>query len=111
MKETFVMEDTLLLRMRQSGWFDICLLALAISILLLALGLVGVIQYNYQMGRMPADFNAYQIDEALGHFAHAKQTYLGIGGTVLAVTLFGFFLLALGAHFAPNMSLKSKQRF
>ena len=46
------MQDTLLLRMRKSGWFDLLLLFLSISIVLGGLGIAGMIQYNVQMNNM-----------------------------------------------------------
>lgn len=101
-------QDTLLLKMRQSGWFDISLLFLALAIVMLALGLTGVIQYNYQMNRMPADFNEYQVNQALGYFAHAKQNFLRLGWISLAFSLGGFALIAFSAYMGPKVSVQSK---
>lgn len=104
------MNDSLLLRMRQSGWFDICLLILALAIVMLALGLAGVVQYNYQMARMPADYNDYQVGQALGYFAHGKANFLTIGWIALVFSVTGFALIALASYMAPRVSIQNKQR-
>jgi multiple sugar transport system permease protein/sn-glycerol 3-phosphate transport system permease protein len=104
------MKDTLLLRMRQTGWFDVWLFALAIAIVTLVIGAAGVIQYNVQMGNMPAHFNEYQINEALGSLAHARQSFLLIGRIALLVSAVGFTILAITESLAPKVSRKNKDR-
>lgn len=104
------MKDTLFLRMRQSGWFDIWLFALATAIVMLAIGAAGVIQYNVQMDKMPAHFNEYQINEALGFLAHARQNFLLVGKIALLVAVGGFALLAITSALAPKVSRKTKDR-
>lgn len=105
------MKDTLLLRMRQSGWFEICLLALSIALVMLILGAAGTIQYNLQMERMPLDYNEYQIDQALGSLAHARTSTLLVGKIALIAAALGFAGLALSAALAPKVSLQAKNRF
>ena len=104
------MKDTLFLRMRQSGWFDIWLFALATAIVMLAIGAAGVIQYNVQMDKMPAHFNEYQINEALGFLAHARQNFLLVGKIALVVALGGFASLTIASALAPSVSRKTKDR-
>lgn len=104
------MKDTLLLRMRQSGWFDVWLLILTMALLMLLVGAGGIIQYRVQMSRMPAEFNEYQIDKALGFLAHAKNNSLLVGKMALGTALGGFFLLAVSSALAPKLSLRAKNR-
>lgn len=58
------MQDTLLLRMRQTGMFDLLTLLLAIALAFTALGVIGVIQYNVQMNNMPEGLTDYEIRRA-----------------------------------------------
>lgn len=104
------MKDTLLLRMRQSGWFEIWLLALAIALVMLALGAAGVLQYNYQMDRMPVDYNEFQINERLGSLAHSRNNFLLIGKIALLIAIVGYTILAIVVSVAPNVSRKNKDR-
>lgn len=110
MKDTFSMQDTIWLRMRQSGWFDIGLFALALALVMLLIGAVGAVQFSYQMARMPADFNEYQVSQALGYFAHTKENFLLFGWITLAAAATGFALIAISAVLAPKVSHKSKER-
>lgn len=103
------MKDTFL-KMRQTGWFDVWLFALAISIVMIAIGAAGVIQFNVQMGKMPAHYNDYQINEALGGLAHARVAFLGIGQIALLISLLGFAILAISVLVEPKLSRKSKDR-
>ncbi|NLJ79954.1 MAG: carbohydrate ABC transporter permease [Firmicutes bacterium] len=60
---------------------------------------------------MPADFNEYQINEALGSLAHIRNGTLLVGKTLLAVALVGFSILAVSSALAPRISLRAKKRF
>lgn len=104
------MKDSLLLRMRQTGWFDVWLFALAAAIVMLAIGTAGVIQYNVQMDKMPAHFNEYQVNEALGSLAHARGSFLRIGKLALLISIIGFTLLAISVTLSPKLSRKTKDR-
>lgn len=81
--------------MRQSGWFDLLALFLALTLILLALGIAGYLQYNAQMNNMAEGLTEYEIKEALGFFATSRQNFLTIGLIVGAFTLLGFALLAI----------------
>lgn len=105
------MQDTLLLRMRQSGWFDVLLFFLAISIFLVALGVVGVIQYNVQMNNMEEGLTAFEIRENLGTLASSRSSFLRIGQISLVTVLVGFVLLAISSHLQDKVSLRAKQNF
>ena len=60
------MQDTLLLRMRQTGMYDLLTLLLAIALAFTALGVNGVIQYNVQMNNMPEGLTDNEIRESQG---------------------------------------------
>lgn len=104
------MKDTLFLRMRQSGWFDIWLLLSAVAVVMLMIGASGVIQYNVQMKNMPADYNPYQVDQALGWLAHARKNSLRVGEIALITAIAGFATLAATSALAPRLSLETKDR-
>lgn len=81
--------------MRQSGWFDLLILFLALSLILVALGIAGYIQYNLQMNNMGEGLTEYEIKEALGFFATSRGNFLTIGLIGLAFTMLGLALLAV----------------
>lgn len=105
------MKDTLLLKMRQTGWFDVWLFALAAAIVMLAIGAAGVVQFNTQMAKMPEHFNDYQINQALGGLAHARTNFLRIGKLALVISVLGFSFLAVGVVVSPKLSHQAKVRF
>jgi|SRR5690554_446223 len=88
------MQGTLLLKMRQSGWFEFLVLFLALALILIVLGIMGYIQYNVQMANMAEGLTEYEIKEALGFFATARKNFSLVGLSLLAFTLLGFALLA-----------------
>lgn len=89
------MKESLLLKMRQSGWFDLLLLFLALSLILVALSIAGYLQYNAQMANMAEGLTKYEIKEALGFFATSRENFLTIGLILGTFTLLGFALLAI----------------
>ena len=89
------MKESLFLKMRQSGWFDLLLLFLGLSLILVVLGIVGHIQYNAQLNTMAKGLTKFEIKEALGFFAASRANFLTIGLSAAAITLLGFALLAL----------------
>lgn len=104
------MKDSLLLKMRQAGWFDILVLALALSIILVALGIAGSIQYSVQMNGMAEGLNQYQINEALGSLAKSRHSFLRFGQIALAITAAGFALLAGSCAIEHKITLQSKKK-
>lgn len=95
--------------MRQSGWFDILVFLLAFSLVLLALGLAGVIQYNVQMSNMAEGLTDFEIRESLGSLAKARTSFLRIGQISFTAVLCGFVLLAISSYLRDKVSLRSKQ--
>ena len=59
------MRDTLLLRMRQSGWFDVLVFFLAVGIVLVGLSVAGMIQYSVQMSNMAEGLTDFEIRQNL----------------------------------------------
>lgn len=104
------MQDTLLLRMRQSGWFDILVLFLAISLGLVALGVAGTILYNVQMSNMEEGLTDYEIRQNLSSLATSRSSFLNIGLVALAVIVLGFVFLAIASHYQDKVSLQAKQK-
>lgn len=105
------MQDTLLLRMRQSGWFDILLLFLAASLVLLALGVAGNIQYNVQMNNMAEGLTDFEIRENLGALASSRSAFLRIGKIAFISVVVGFVFLAISSYMRDKVSLRAKQNF
>lgn len=89
------MEETLLLKMRRSGWFDLLLLFLALSLFMVVLGSAGYLQYHFQMSKMTEGLTQYEIKQALGFFAINRVKFLRIGLIVMVATLLGFAWLAV----------------
>jgi len=104
------MRDTLFLRMRQSGWFDILVLLAAIGIMITGLGIAGVVQYRVRMARMPEGLTPFEIREALGSLARSRQTFLKVGLVGLGGTLVGFALLTIASHFRDRVSYQTKKK-
>ncbi|HEY8465092.1 MAG TPA: carbohydrate ABC transporter permease [Bacillota bacterium] len=92
------MEETLLLKMRRSGWFDLLLLFLALSLFMVVLGSVGYLQYHLQMSKMAEGLTQYEIKQALGFFATNRLKFLRIGLIVMVATLLGFAWLAVSCR-------------
>ncbi len=103
------MQDTLLLRMRQSGWFDLLLLFLAIAIVLVGLGIAGIVQYNVQMNNMAEGLTNFEIRENLGALATGRGSFLNIGLVVLASVMVGFALVAVASYHQDKVSLQTKK--
>lgn len=103
------MKDTLLLRMRQSGWFDVLLLFLSIGIVLGALGIAGMIQYNVQMNNMAEGLTAFEVRQNLGMLATNRASFLNIAKITLATVAVGYVLLAIASYYRDKVSLQTKK--
>lgn len=103
------MKESLFLKMRQSGWFDVLVFTLAISLVLVALGVAGCIQYSVTMNNLPAGLSAYEMKQALGYLAKSRHSFLAVGLTALAITLVGFALLAVARATEHKVSYKNKK--
>lgn len=104
------MQDTLLLRMRQAGLFDVLTLILVIALALLLLGLAGVIQYSVQMSNMPEGLTDFEIRESLGYFASSRGTFLTWGLILLVAAAVGFVLLAIASYYRDKVSYETKKK-
>jgi ABC-type glycerol-3-phosphate transport system permease component len=104
------LKDTLLLRMRQSGMFDLLTLILVIALAFLALGLAGVIQCRVQMAGMPEGISEYEIKQALGYFASSRGAFLTYGWILLTASAVGFIVLAISSYFRDKVSFETKKR-
>lgn len=104
------MTDSLFLKMRQAGWFDLLVYALIGSIALLLIGAVGFIQYNVQMSKMPEGLTPYEINQALGWFAKSRDSFVTVGSYALAATIIGFLLLAVSCSLEDRISIGAKKR-
>jgi multiple sugar transport system permease protein len=102
--------DSLFLKMRQAGWFDLLVYALIGSIALLLIGAVGFIQYNVQMSKMPEGLTPYEINQALGWFAKSRDSFVMVGSYTLAATIIGFLLLAVSCSLEDRISIGAKRR-
>jgi multiple sugar transport system permease protein len=102
--------DSLFLKMRQAGWFDLLVYALIGSIALLLIGAVGFIQYNVQMSKMPEGLTPYEINQALGWFAKSRDSFVMVGSYTLAATIIGFLLLAVSCSLEDRISIGAKKR-
>ncbi len=76
-----------LLRMRQSGWFDIMMLLLIGAVVLLVLGVVGVVQYNAVMHTVTPETTPYEINQALSSLAKSRTTFFTIASIVLGIVV------------------------
>jgi len=103
------MKTSLLFKMRLSGWFELLVLPLVISLMLLALGLVGFLQYDAQMNNMGEGLTAYEIKEALGFLATTRKGFTISGLILLAVTVLGFALLAISRATEENITLETRE--
>jgi ABC-type glycerol-3-phosphate transport system permease component len=103
------MQDTLLLRMRQAGWFDLLVFFLVLAIILVGLGVAGLIQYNVQMSQMAEDLTEFEIRQNLGMLALRRGSFLNIGQIALVAVLLGFALLALSSYLQDKVSLQTKK--
>lgn len=103
------MKDSLLHKMRQAGWYDILVFFLALSLILIALGIVGYIQYSVQMNNMAEGLTEYEINRMLGFFASSRGSFLPIGLIAAVVTMAGFGLLAGAVAVEHKLSLQTKK--
>lgn len=103
------MKDTLLLRMRQAGWFDLLLMLLALGLMFLGLGATGIIQYNYQMSRMPEGLSDFEIRENLGALASNRNSFSSTGLLMVVAAVVGFILLAIASYYRDKVSLRAKR--
>lgn len=104
------MQNTLLLRMRQTGMFDLLTLLLAIALAFTALGVIGVIQYNVQMNNMPEGLTDYEIRESLGYFARSRGSFLTYGLSLLIAAAAGFVILAITSYLRDKVSYGTKNK-
>ncbi len=103
------MGDSLLLRMRQTGMFGVLLFLLVFSLVLVALGIGGSIQYNVQMKNMAEGLTQYEIREALGYLAKTRSSFLTIGLVAMAAVILGFVLLAISCYTDRRVSYRTKK--
>ena len=103
------MRDTLLLRMRQSGWFDVLVFFLAVGIVLVGLSVAGMIQYSVQMSNMAEGLTDYEIRQNLGMLATRRSSFLSIGLITLAATALGVFFLAVASYYRDKVSFQTKK--
>lgn len=103
------MKDTLLLRMRQSGWFDLLILFLSIGIVLGGLGIAGIIQYNVQMNNMAEGLTDFEVRQNLGSLASNRSSFLNVAKVTLATVVVGFALLAIASYYQDKVSLQTKK--
>lgn len=92
--------------MRQSGWFDILLLVLAASLILIALFGLGEWLYQRAMAAVKPEMNAYSIAQSIPGIAQARGTLATSSLILLAVALLGFFWL----RFVTPFIQKSERR-
>lgn len=103
------MQDTLLLRMRQSGWFDVLLFVLAAAIVFMGLALAGKVQYSVQMSNMAEGLTEFEIRQNLGTLASSHNAFLRAGLIGLVVVVLGYVLLAIASHYQDKVSLQTKK--
>lgn len=103
------MRDTLLLRMRQSGWFDVLVFFLAVGIVLVGLSVAGMIQYSVQMSNMAEGLTDFEIRQNLGMLATRRSSFLSIGLITLAATALGVFFLAVASYYRDKVSFQTKK--
>lgn len=103
------MRDTLLLRMRQSGWFDVLVFFLAVGIVLVGLSVAGMIQYSVQISNMAEGLTDFEIRQNLGMLATRRSSFLSIGLITLAATALGVFFLAVASYYRDKVSFQTKK--
>lgn len=103
------MTDSLFLRMRQAGWFEILIFALIGSIVMILIGAAGHIQYNVQMNNMAEGLTPYEINQALGSLAKSRDSFVSFGLVLLAATVVGFVLLAVGCYLDKRITVKQRR--
>lgn len=79
--------------MRQSGWFDLLMLALIIAIVFAVMGIVGLVQYNQLMSSLPEDITAFEIKQLFGFFSGNYATYFSVAQVLGIVVLLGLLSL------------------
>lgn len=82
-----------ILAMRQSGWFDLLTFFCIIGFVLLALGTVGLLQYNAIQDTLGENASAYEMNQAHNFLSIGHASFLGVGGFAVAVSLLGLITL------------------
>src|SRR5690554_4026850 len=95
--------------MRQAGWFEILIFALIGSIVMILIGAAGHIQYNVQMNNMAEGLTPYEINQALGSLAKSRDSFVSFGLVLLAATVVGFVLLAVGCYLDKRITVKQRR--
>ena len=79
------MKTNHLLRMRRSGWFDVLVFFMAIGLILGAMGLAGLLQYNSIQTSM-AGATAYEVNQAQTFLSGSHRSYLTLSIIFLSIT-------------------------
>lgn len=79
------MKPNHLLRMRRSGWFDVLVFFMAIGLILGAMGLAGLLQYNSIQTSM-AGATAYEVNQAQTFLSGSHRSYLTLSVIFLSIT-------------------------
>lgn len=95
------MQNNHLLRMRQSGWFDVLLFFLVLGVLFGVLGLIGYLQHVNLENTLSDTLTEYEIGEAHGFLSGSYGTFFTIAALCVGFALLG--LLAL-RFIAPWLS-------
>ena len=77
------MKPNHLLRMRRSGWFDVLVFFMAIGLILGAMGLAGLLQYNSIQTSM-AGATAYEVNQAQTFLSGSHRSYLTLSAIFLS---------------------------
>ncbi|HML47269.1 MAG TPA: carbohydrate ABC transporter permease [Clostridia bacterium] len=88
-----------LLRMRQSGWFDVLVLVLTAALVFCGLGLGGLISHARTTASLPPNATPYEIQQAYGALASGYGTYLTLGFLLGAFALLGLLGLRFVSPF------------
>jgi ABC-type sugar transport system, permease component len=86
-----------LLKMRQSGWFDILVLFLVIGLIAGVIGFVGLIQYSSITAALPQNASIYDINAAHNFLSSNHRLFLTVGAIFFPIGFLGL----LGLRFAP----------
>lgn len=87
------MQNNHFLRMRQSGWFDVFVLFLAVSVIFVALGIVGTVQGNSIAAGLSDGITDYEVRAAQTFFSSNAGTFLMIGYLCAGFALLGMLCL------------------
>ncbi len=83
-----------LLKMRQSGWFDVLVFLLALAVLFGAIALTGVIRYNATAAGFTAEMGDYERRESLDFFAANRSTFGTLAAVLAALCAVGLLYMA-----------------